>query len=158
MSEPRWHHLAGISGISAAVLMLEITLTRVFSATMWYHFAFMSISMALLGGAVAGVFVYLFARYFPPATLRRQLAGFTLLFSIAVVVCFILFLRIPFDVGSLRPPLSPEAVLWLALIYLDLAVPFFLGGVGITLALSCWGDEVGRVYCADLGGPAWVVC
>jgi SAM-dependent methyltransferase len=152
MESAHRRNLMGISGISAAVLMLEISLTRVFSATMWYHFAFMSISLALLGGAVAGVFVYLFPRRLPPTTLRRQLAWFTLLFSIATALCFILFLRIPFHVELLRPPLQPQAVLRLALIYLDLAVPFFLGGVGITLALSRWGDQIGRVYFADLLG------
>jgi SAM-dependent methyltransferase len=132
--------------------MLEIALTRVFSATMWYHFAFMSISLALLGGATAGVFVYLFGRRLPAAGVQRQLAWFTLLFSIAIPFCFILFLRIPFHVDMLRPPLQPAAVLRLALIYLDLAVPFFLGGVGITLALSRWSARVGRIYFVDLLG------
>jgi hypothetical protein len=148
----RRFHLIGVAGISAAILTLEITLTRVFSVTMWYHFAFMSISLALLGGAVAGVFVYLFARRLPEARLRDQLTWFTLLFSIAIAVCFMLFLRIPFHVKLLRPPLKLNAVLRLALIYLDLAVPFFLGGVGITLALSRWSAQVGQVYFADLLG------
>jgi hypothetical protein len=145
-------HLAGVAGTSAAILTLEITLTRVFSVTMWYHFAFMSISLALLGGAVAGVFVYLFAKRLPEARLQSQLAWFTLLFSVAIAVCFMLFLRIPFHVELLRPPLKLDAVLRLALIYLDLAVPFFLGGVGITLALSRWSAQVGHVYFADLLG------
>jgi len=145
-------NLLGVAGISAAVLMLEIALTRVFSATMWYHFAFMSISLALLGGAVAGVFVFLFAPRLPVERLQGQLARFALLFSLAIPICFILFLRIPFHVDMLQPPLQAQAVLRLALIYLVLAVPFFFGGVTITLALSRWSDTVGRVYFADLTG------
>jgi hypothetical protein len=60
----RWSHLSsnliliGVACISLAVLLLEITLTRVFSVVMWYHFAFLAISLALLGGAVGGVTVY----------------------------------------------------------------------------------------------------
>jgi len=45
--------------LSLSLLMLEVTLTRVFSVTMWYHFAFLSISLALLGGAVGGIWAYL---------------------------------------------------------------------------------------------------
>ncbi len=152
MPIPLRRHLAGLSATSAAILMLEVALTRIFSAMMWYHFAFMSISLALLGGAVAGVFVYLFERRFAPERLLRHLALFALLFSIATALCFVLFLRIPFDVRMLRPPLRPRALLPLALIYLDLAVPFFLGGVVVTLALSRWSGQVGRVYFADLMG------
>lgn len=152
MEAIRRRDLIGVGGISAAILMLEIALTRVFSATMWYHFAFMSVSLALLGGAAAGVFVYLFSQHLPYDRVRGQLAKVTLLFSIGVTVCFVLFLVIPFHVDLLRPPLRAQAILRLALMYLDLAVPFFLGGVGVTLALSRWSGAVGRVYFADLTG------
>jgi hypothetical protein len=152
LSRIQYRNLLGVSGISAAVLMLEITLTRVFSATMWYHFAFMSISLALLGGAAAGVFVYLVRDRFPPEQLQGQLYRSTMLFSIAIATCFIIFLRIPFDVDILKPPLKLTAILQLALIYVVLAIPFFMGGVGVTLALSRWSSEVGQVYFADLLG------
>src|SRR5437867_9538584 len=49
----------GISLITLSVLMLELALTRLFSATMYYHFAFLAISLALLGSGASGVFVYL---------------------------------------------------------------------------------------------------
>jgi SAM-dependent methyltransferase len=145
-------NLIGISSISAAILILEIALTRVFSTTMWYHFAFMSISLALLGGAIAGVFVYLAGERLPRAGLQRQLGWFTFAFSIAVALCFMLFLRIPFHVKMLQPPLQAGAVLRLGTIYALLAIPFFLGGTGITLALSRWNAQIGRVYFADLLG------
>ena len=45
--------LFGVSLISVAVLGLEIALTRVFSVLMWYRFAFMIISLALLGSGAA---------------------------------------------------------------------------------------------------------
>ena len=56
--------LAGIGAVSAALLMTELALTRIFSVTMYYHFAFMVISLALLGLAVSGVGTYLLPRLF----------------------------------------------------------------------------------------------
>ncbi len=41
--------LIGVALISAALLMTELSLTRIFSVTMYYHFAFMAISIALFG-------------------------------------------------------------------------------------------------------------
>ena len=39
----------GISFIALSTLMYEILLTRIFSVTMGYHFAFMAISIAMFG-------------------------------------------------------------------------------------------------------------
>ena len=46
--------MAAIFLLSAASLALEITLTRIFSVVEWYHFAFMSVSVALLGFGASG--------------------------------------------------------------------------------------------------------
>jgi hypothetical protein len=50
--------LAGISAVSAALLMTELALTRIFSVTMYYHFAFLAISIALFGLSASGVLIY----------------------------------------------------------------------------------------------------
>ncbi len=39
----------GVALVALATLMYEILLTRIFSVTMWYHFAFMAISVAMFG-------------------------------------------------------------------------------------------------------------
>src|SRR2546429_5747842 len=54
----------GVAATSAASLALSLLLTRIFSVTMYYHFAFLLISLALLGIAVSGVGVYLLPRLF----------------------------------------------------------------------------------------------
>jgi hypothetical protein len=41
--------------------MYEILLTRIFSVTMWYHYAFVAISMALFGMTAGAMLVF----YFP---------------------------------------------------------------------------------------------
>ena len=58
------HTYAGLFTISLATLMYEILLTRIFSVTMWYHFAFVAISVAMFGLAVGGLLVYLFPKIF----------------------------------------------------------------------------------------------
>ena len=65
--------LLGVALISGALLMTELSLTRIFSVTMYYHFAFMAISIALFGLSASGVYVFLlrdrFARHVDTARL-----------------------------------------------------------------------------------------
>src|SRR5882672_9445684 len=51
--------LAGLALTSFATLLLELSLTRLFSVVLFYHFAFLAISIALLGLGAGGVFAYL---------------------------------------------------------------------------------------------------
>ena len=51
--------LAGLALTSFAALLLELALTRLFSVILFYHFAFLAISIALLGLGAGGVFAYL---------------------------------------------------------------------------------------------------
>src|SRR4026207_1301934 len=54
--------IAGLAAVSAALLMTELALTRIFSVTMYCHFAFLAISIALFGLSASGVFVFLMRR------------------------------------------------------------------------------------------------
>ncbi len=56
----------GIFFISMAVLLLEILITRIFSALMWYHFAFVAVSLAMTGMTIGALLVMLFPRYYRP--------------------------------------------------------------------------------------------
>ena len=47
---------AGLFLVTMATLAHEILLTRIFSVTLWYHFAFMAISIAMFGTTVGGIF------------------------------------------------------------------------------------------------------
>lgn len=135
-----------------STLILEVTLTRVFSVTMWYHFAFLAVSMALTGSAVAGVVLYFFPQLARQAD--RVLGPGALALALSVPLTFILYLQIPFQPDLNRTELPWQQVLWLALVYLDLTVPFFLSGAVISLALSAWSEGAGRLYWADLTGAA----
>src|ERR1700719_1043827 len=56
---PEKNLLAGLALTSFSALLLELSLTRLFSVVLFYHFAFLAISIALLGLGAGGVFAYL---------------------------------------------------------------------------------------------------
>src|SRR3989440_10223764 len=94
-------HYLGIFLLSLATLLLELSLTRVLSVALWYHFGFLVISTALLGFGMSGVVLALWKGLRERAPLDRALALLALLFGILTVFCFWLLQRIPFDPFSL---------------------------------------------------------
>src|SRR5260370_34439106 len=113
----------GLSLTTLATLMLELTLTRLFSATMYYHFAFMAISLALFGSGASGVFIYVSRRMFNPERVARPLPVFSLLFALNSLLALFVILSNPLtlDPGS-------DNYYRLAYIYVATAVPFFFSG------------------------------
>ena len=65
-STPTRFTYAGLSLIALATLTHQVLLTRIFSVTMWYHFAFVAISIAMFGMTAGALTVYLLRRWFPP--------------------------------------------------------------------------------------------
>src|SRR4030042_483655 len=61
----------GLALLSSAALAFEITLTRLFSVTQWYHFAFLAVSVALLGYGASGTALSLAPRWAVPPAGRR---------------------------------------------------------------------------------------
>ena len=86
----------GILLLSAATLLFEITLTRVFSVAQWYHFAFMVVSLALLGFGASGSFLSLFPRLLTKKP-GHVLAVCAALFSLGCLGSYLAVNRIPFD-------------------------------------------------------------
>ena len=76
----------GLFAITLATLMYEIALTRIFSVTMWYHFAFVAISVALFGMTIGALLVYLMPERFRDADVKRHLWRSSLLFSVSAVL------------------------------------------------------------------------
>jgi spermidine synthase len=152
---PRTISLAAISLIGASTLALEILLTRIFSVTMWYHFAFVAVSLALFGVAVSGVAVSVAPRYFSGDRALTQMAFAAFAAGCCVIVSFLTDLAIPFvpfDVPGQSDGLHLLPY-WLFLAkFLVLALPFLCMGLVIALAFSHFPGQVHRVYFADLAG------
>src|SRR5207237_6900693 len=92
-----WYHYVGIFLFSFATLLLELTLTRVLSVALWYHFGFLIISTALLGFGASGVALSVWTHLREHAMLDRALAAVSLCFGLTTIASFWLMQRIPFD-------------------------------------------------------------
>src|SRR5437867_7192691 len=139
----------GISLITLSVLMLELSLTRLYSATMYYHYAFMAISLALFGSGASGVFIYIVQRRVNPARTGRWLSAMAVLFALSTVFALYVILSLPltFETGM-------ENYYRLAKIYAATSLPFFFAGCAITIAITRLAKEISRLYLFDLAGAA----
>lgn len=150
MSE-RSRILTGVSLVSAQILALELVLTRFFSISQGYHYAFLVVSLAFLGFGAGSLF--LFSGHLRKFLERAEsLARLALASGLLVPLVFFLMNRLPFN---------PLELLWdqsrlfiLPLHYLILSLPFLLGGLTISLALTRLAGIVHKVYFADLTGAA----
>lgn len=133
---------------SLCVLTLELTLTRLFSATMFHHFAFLAISLALFGLGASGVLLYVLG---PRLGRRHDDLGSSVaaaLFAASAVLALVVILGSP-----LSPYLSGGAtVARLSVIYGAAALPFFFAGWAVTVALTRFAPRISRLYFFDLGG------
>src|SRR6202022_3416841 len=141
--------LVAIALISAGLLVYEVLLTRLFSIIQWHNFAYMVISIALLGYGARGAFLA-----FAQDRLRRRFASvFALcaaLFAISAVGCFVVAQQLPFN--ALAVIWEPSQLLYLCLLYLLFTVPFGCGATCIGLALAAFPSDIGRVYRSDMVG------
>ncbi len=138
-----------IALLSAAALGYEILLIRLFSIIQWHHFAYMIISLALLGYGMSGTFLSFMQQRLLPRyslTLMLNLA----LFALSTLPCFLLAQHIQFN---------PEEMLWnwrevlrLVALYLLLTLPFFFAANSIAITLSRYRERITRIYAADLLG------
>jgi hypothetical protein len=128
--------------LSASGLVFELTLTRIFSATIWYHYAFVAISVALFGWGLGGFLVYICGL----ARFTRQVRSLLIALSLLVSVALPLF---PYCI--LKFPFTPER---LNLYFLMSLLPFLLGGATLSLAFERYGSDSNRLYFADLIGAA----
>jgi hypothetical protein len=118
--------------LSAASLAFEVNLTRLFSVAQFYHFAFMTVSLALLGFGASGTFLSLAG-----GRIRHPERALTLLawtFALTAVGSYGLTQALPFD--SFRVALDPRQWGILALHYVALSLPFFCAGAATGLLLS----------------------
>ncbi|MFL5800333.1 MAG: hypothetical protein ACJ8CR_01035, partial [Roseiflexaceae bacterium] len=144
---------AGLFLISLATLMYQNLLSRVFSMTMWYHFAFMAISIAMFGMTVGALLVYLLPRYFTPERARFQLAATALAFAISTVISFLTHLSLPFNTAEIIISTVP-GIYTIVLTYAVISVPFVFSGICVALTLTRFPRQVSRLYAADLVGAA----
>ena len=126
--------------ITLSGLVLEVGLTRIYSASIWYHFAFVAISVALLGWGLGGFAVHLLKRASRLSTNTAALV--TLLYAGAIPLCLWLLAKFPFEMDRLP------------LYFLAPLLPFFLAGMALSILFDIHRASAGSLYFADLLGAA----
>ncbi len=158
-----------VAGIAASIFLLEVLLTRLFSVTLYHHFAFAAISIGMLGLATAGVRVSLAPQRFTPERADVDIQRSGLLFAAATVVALTLLVRYAISLDF-----TWKRLLVLACVYVVGVVPFYFGGLVLALLFNHHRAQFSKLYAADLaaagvagllvvpllvwlGGPAAVV-
>src|SRR4030066_336286 len=123
--------------LSTATLAFEINLTRLFSVAQFYHFAFMIVSIALLGYGASGTVLAIF-----PALQRgkpaQRIGTLALGAGISILLAYLLTNWLPFDSYSLA--WDSRQVIILVLHYIALAAPFFFSGMALGILLTGYPD------------------
>jgi len=131
---------------SFSTLAYEITLTRIFSISLWYHFAFMIVSIAMLGIGASGTFISLF----PNLKNISYLPVYSLLLGSTISVSYLVYNQILFDPVKLS--WDRVQLLYIAVYFLLFSSPFFFTGLIIATAFSILREKYGLVYGSDLLG------
>ncbi|MFO0749037.1 MAG: hypothetical protein U1F43_25735 [Myxococcota bacterium] len=140
---------AGVALTSGAALALSLLFSRLFSVTMYYHFAFFIVSLALLGIALGGVLVYILPKVFREERMLL-LAG---LFAAAVAPLTLFAIDVAVS-NPMSVDLAGDNVSRLLKVYFATSLPFFASGLAITLVMASAKEHIGRIYAFDLGGAA----
>jgi spermidine synthase len=141
--------LAGLALTSFAALLLELALTRLFSVVLFYHFAFLAISIALLGLGAGGVFAYLLKNRLACVATRTLASRLCMGNAALIVVVLEIVLHVPVALN-----VSGKNFLHLTVLYLTAAVPFFLTGLLFSVVFARETARIPRLYGADLCGGA----
>ncbi len=132
----------GVAATSLATLLLELSLTRVFSVIYYYHFAFLAISIALFGLGAGGVLSYVVASL--RGSLFNKLGILAAANAAAIVLCLCFLLNQTGEMTTLD----------LMAAYFVAAIPFLFSGTILSLVVAETIQRVDRVYFFDLIGAA----
>lgn len=143
----RFSRMLGLLLVACGILTTEIVLTRIFSVMMWYHFAFLAISVALFGLGLGGMLLHVLGRRVQGRE-DALLAYAPAVSGVAAGVLIVTLLSVRLGAFDL----TVAGMGRLALVYLLASLPFLAGGVFIALMLRIGHNRAGRVYLYDLIG------
>lgn len=128
--------------ISFSGIVLEVAITRIFSAAIWYHFAFMAVAVALLGLGSAG----LVAQF----VFKQNFGKFNE--NMIIVPSLLLVVSVPFSLYVMH--IMASNVSYLSVFMFLFTIPFFLIGFILSSAFTAFRAKVGRLYASDLIGAS----
>ncbi len=142
----------GLFLLAGSVLVLEVALTRVFSVMAWHHFAYVIISLGMLGFGAASTFLTVSKRFAGDGVDARLVCKYALAFCITTMLAFAVATKVRFHPSEMYDYGDFSNTFSLAMLYAIVGVPFFFAGVCIGYLISRAGEAINRLYFADLLG------
>ncbi len=137
---------AAVGLVAAAMLLLEIMLTRLFSVLFFYHYSFFAVSLIMSGLAIGGVLAARWdVRSMPEERFRGRLGALAAAFALAILAALAILTATTFQGMNWVP--SMGSVLLLALAFLPGMVA---GGAFLAAAFAREPSHVGALYAFDL--------
>src|SRR5882762_1155536 len=124
--------------ITLSGLVLEVGLTRIYSASVWYHFAFVAVSVALLGWGLGGFTVHLLKQKMRLSMDTAALVA--ALYAVTIPLCLWLLVQFPFEMNRLP------------LYFLAPLLPFYLAGMALSIVFDLHRTIANSLYFWDLVG------
>jgi hypothetical protein len=137
--------------VAGSVLALQVLLTRLLAAVVFYHFGFLAISLALLGAGTGAILIYVRPGWFVGDELRPALVRWSIVLSLLLIAVPAAIVRLDYDYTG---AIGAGFVLNLGLACLLATLPFAAAGIVIALAIRGYAPWVDRVYAFDLAGAA----
>src|SRR5688572_23797141 len=127
--------------VSLSVLLLELTLTRLFSIILWYDYAFMVISIAFFGLGIGSLLVHILKEKLNEVNLPARVLQSTMGFAISLPIVLLVM-------GQLIPS-NPS---FIYVFYLSSSIPFFFAGITVAMIYLSMPREITKLYFIDLLG------
>jgi Spermine/spermidine synthase domain len=135
--------------VSMVMLITSVFYTRLFSVLYYHSSAFAILSLALLGLAAAGLFVYFKPHFFPRDKIKQRIAWLVPAYAISLLVSYLGIL------AASHIGIELYESLWGFLPSCGMAlIPFFMGGLIVSLLLSRFPENVSTLYFFDMLGAS----
>jgi hypothetical protein len=148
MPQPSLATLFALGIVTASTLMLQVMVTRLFSAVLAYHFSFLAISLAMLGVGAGSLLIYVRPGWFE-GRVESQLARWSAIFSLLLVALPMVLVRL--DLTS-EKTVALGFIANLTVACVVTALPGVASGVVVALTIDRFTAYIGRVYAWDLVG------
>ncbi|MFB3056966.1 MAG: spermidine synthase-like protein, partial [Ignavibacteriaceae bacterium] len=140
-----------VAFISVSIIAFQLSLIQILSIVQWYHFAYMIISVALLGFGAAGTFISLFRNPLLK-NIGSLLPVFMLLSGLFMALSINIFQSELFRFDSYKLFFDFSNVWQLVLSYFVFFLPFFFGALSIGLIFVKHVKNIGTLYFANMLG------
>lgn len=141
----------GLLFLSASTLTFEISLTRLFAVAQFYHFAFLIISIALLGYGASGTTLAIFPGMVNKE-IHRTISRMAIFTAISILAGLLLIIHLPFNSFTITWDWRQSIILLLQNIVL--ALPFYFTGLCVGILMTRFPKKIAGVYAINLLGSS----